>query len=95
VQSQPDYSPAHYNLGNAFASLGRFPEAIREFGVAARLDPSDSMAEANWGAALAEAGELSAAREHLKKAVELDPKNAVALQNLQEVDRRLSSAEKQ
>jgi len=95
AQSQPNYFPAHYNLGNAFASLGRFPEAIHEFGIAARLDPSDSMAEANWGAALAETGELSAAREHLKKAVGLDPKNTLALQNLQEVEHRLSSREKQ
>jgi len=95
AQSQPDYAPAHYNLGNTFASLGRFPAAIREFGIAARLDPSDSMAEANWGAALAETGQLSAAREHLKRAVELDPKNALALENLQEVERRLSSTEKQ
>jgi len=98
VQLRPQdaiYFPAHYNLGNAFASLGRFPEAIHEFGIAARLDPSDSMAEANWGAALAETGELSAAREHLKKAVGLDPKNTLALQNLQEVEHRLSSREKQ
>ena len=95
AQSQPNYAPAHYNLGNAFASLGRFPEAIREFGIVARLEPSDSMAEANWGAALAETGQLSAAREHLKRAVELDPKNALALENLQEVERHLSSTEKQ
>jgi tetratricopeptide (TPR) repeat protein len=64
--SEPNYFPAHYNLGNAFASLGRLPEAIHEFQIAAHLDPSDSIAETNW-AALAETGELSAAREQLKK----------------------------
>jgi tetratricopeptide (TPR) repeat protein len=94
AEAQPNYFPAHYNLGNAFASLGRLPEAIQEFGIAARLDPSDSMAQANWGAALAETGELSSAREHLKKAVELDPQNALALQNLREVEHRLSTTEK-
>lgn len=91
---EPGYFPAHYNLGNAYASLGRLPEAIREFEIAARLEPSDSMAEANWGAALAEAGELSAAAEHFKKAVQLDPRNAIARENLQEIERRLTSNEK-
>jgi tetratricopeptide (TPR) repeat protein len=93
--SEPNYFPAHYNLGNALAFLGRFPEAIHEFEIAARLDPSDSMAETNWGAALAETGELSAAREHLKRAVQLDSKNSLARQNLQEVERRLSSTQSQ
>ena len=93
--SRPNYFPAHYNLGNAFASLGRLSEAIHEFEIAARLDPSDSMAETNWGAALAETGELSAAREHLKRAVLLDSKNSLARQNLEEVERRLSSTQSQ
>jgi Flp pilus assembly protein TadD len=90
VAKNSEYFPAHYNLGNAYASLGRFPESVAEFKAAVRLNPTDSMAQTNWGAALAETGALAEAREHLKKAVQLDPHNTVAQDNLSEVESRLA-----
>jgi len=57
-QRESHYFRQHYNLGNAYASLGQFDQAPFTSQEAARLKPDDSMAEANPGAALAEMGQL-------------------------------------
>jgi len=35
----PDYALAHYNLGNGYRMVGRYPEAVAEFKEALRIDP--------------------------------------------------------
>ncbi len=94
IQSRPNYFAAYYNLGNAYATLGQFPQAISYFRKAVQLHPDDSMAEANLGAALAEVGDLATAKTHLERALKLDPKNQLALDDLQEVERRITSQPK-
>jgi tetratricopeptide (TPR) repeat protein len=94
LQSRPNYFAAHYNLGNAYATLGQFQLAIAQFRKAVELNPDDSMAEANLGAALAEVGELASAQAQLEKALKLDPKNQLAIDDLQEVQRRIASQSK-
>ena len=47
MQLAPWYAPAHYNLGNALAQLGRYDEALAQFDEAARLDPNDASARNN------------------------------------------------
>jgi Tfp pilus assembly protein PilF len=94
IQSRPDYFAAYYNLGNAYAALGQFHPAIAQFLKAVQLNPADSMAEANLGAALAEMGELVSAKTHLDRALKLDPNNQVAIDDWQEVQRRLASSPK-
>jgi Flp pilus assembly protein TadD len=91
IQNKPDYFSARYNLGNAYASVGKFDEAVVQFAEAVRLHPSDSMAEANLGAALAESGQLSDAEAHLERALKLNPQNSVALDDLEEVKQRRTS----
>jgi Ca-activated chloride channel homolog len=41
---------AQYNLGNALAKLGRYPEALKAYDAAVRLDPGNSDARANRAA---------------------------------------------
>ena len=37
----PDFSLCHQCLGSALSRVGRFQEALKEFGIAAELDPAN------------------------------------------------------
>jgi tetratricopeptide (TPR) repeat protein len=43
----PDYSPAHYNLGMMLSRQGRLDEAIDEYKLAVTADPNNAKAKAN------------------------------------------------
>ena len=68
----------HAALGGAYLDRGRFPEALREFAVASRLDPSRSDILALQGLILSDAlNQPEAAAEAFQKASSADPRNPV------------------
>lgn len=56
VRLAPGEPAAHFNLGNTYALLGRYPEAIREYEIVLQLNPVHAAAQAH----LAEARRLAA-----------------------------------
>jgi tetratricopeptide (TPR) repeat protein len=75
-------APTHYNLGLALSMLRQYPDAMREFESAVRIDPSHAEAQNNLGAMLHVAGRLDEAATHYRRAFELRPDNAEARSNL-------------
>ena len=53
----PGSVSAHTDLGTALAGMGRFPEAVREYEIALRLDPASTIARRNLASALADSAE--------------------------------------
>ncbi len=74
----PDYAPAHVQLGWANAELKNWDEAQKHLVIAIRLDPDNSSAHANLGWVYAEKQKWADAQDEAKKAIDLDPKNAYA-----------------
>jgi len=68
---------ARSNLGTVYYSLGRIEDSIRQYEIAARLEPDSGTYWANLGDALAQAGRDSSATEAYAKAV-VAGKKAVA-----------------
>ncbi len=69
-------STAHFVKGNVAVSHQNFAEAAKEFGLSAKLLPTNTMAHFNCGLALAELKQYVAAQKELETAHKLDPKNA-------------------
>ena len=42
IALNPSYSNAYNNLGNVYARLGRFSEAVEQYKLAIRLDPANA-----------------------------------------------------
>jgi Tfp pilus assembly protein PilF len=75
IRLQPDYAPAHYNLGNALWAKGKADEAIAAFRGAIRLQPDDAPAHCNLGHALLQQGHFRAALEALRRGHQLGRRN--------------------
>lgn len=80
VQSHPQLGYAHFSLGNAYLTLGRFAEARSAFQAAADRD-NDAASWNNLGNAEALLGELEAAALSFAAALERDPDFVPALNN--------------
>src|SRR5262249_8932185 len=78
----PNYAPAHNNLGNALSRQGKVDEAIAAYRKAIENDPKLAGAHYNLGTALGRQGKLGEAIAEFRKAIELDPKSALAHCNL-------------
>lgn len=78
MEKLPRYAPAHGNLGVAALKLGRYDQAIAEFGEELRINPSSAAAHANLGLALSGRGRLDEAIAEYKQALEIDPNHAGA-----------------
>ncbi len=76
------YRLEHVYAGSALADLGRFPEAITQFGAALRLQPRDPDARVDLGVALARSGRLPEAAAEFTAAIAADPRRADAHDNL-------------
>ena len=77
-----DSAPTHYNLGIALSMLRQYPDAMREYEAAVRLDPNHADAHNNLGAMLHVAGRFDEAASHYRRALELRPDNVQARANL-------------
>ena len=66
----------------ALANQGRYPEAIREWEKALKIDPENPKAQNNLGIALVKSGKVPDGIAHLERAVQLKPEYAEAHSNL-------------
>jgi tetratricopeptide (TPR) repeat protein len=82
IQSRPDQWASHYNLGNAYLSLGNPKQAIAAYDTALKLEPRAVLAMVNEAMAYARLGETKKADECLQKALKVAPGNATANFNM-------------
>lgn len=82
IAVRPDSWVAHYNLGNAYADLGRQEDAVVRFRETARLRPEFARAHNNLGNALDALGRTTEALPSYERAVQLKPDLAEAYNNL-------------
>ena len=82
VDSKPDHSEAHNNLGAALKARGRLEEAIAAFREAVRRQPNYATAWSNLGSALQGQGKLDEAVAAYGEALRVEPEYAMAYYNL-------------
>ena len=80
-----DFALARLNLGELYGKSSRFEEAIRQFDLALKSDPSLSLAHYNLGVAYLALGNLDRAEHGLTASLSLDPDFQPALFNLARV----------
>ena len=73
VKLAPHMAQFHYNLGVIHHELNRFPQAMRCYHQALRLQPEHTAALSNYGDLLRRHDQLEAAREHLERLLRLEP----------------------
>ncbi len=73
LEIQPNFVPAHVNLGTSHQSLGRLDEAISCYRAAIELDPNSVDARCSLSDALRNMGRLDEAREHFEHALRRSP----------------------
>jgi len=82
ILSRADQWSSHYNLGNAYLSLGDPKQAIASYDTALKLEPRAVLAMVNESMAYARLGETKKADESLQKALKVAPGNAAANFNM-------------
>ncbi|HET6893485.1 MAG TPA: DUF2225 domain-containing protein [Pyrinomonadaceae bacterium] len=75
---------AHYNLGQTYAGLHLYSEAVREYRQATRLRPDDASIYYDLGLALMRLAQYDEAVAAFSKSLELDPENFRAEDELEE-----------
>lgn len=76
--SSPEFSKdpeAHYNLGQTYAGLHLYSEAVKEYKIATRLKADDAAIYYDLGRALMKMAQYDEAAEAFGKSLELDPEN--------------------
>jgi hypothetical protein len=86
ARDRPGVAAAHFNLGKAYAELGRFRESGESFRRAAALDPADAEAQAELGDALFRQGRVPEAILSEEAALRIDPGLTLARSYLQVFD---------
>lgn len=76
----PNRADARQQYGVTLVVLGRFEDAARELGEAARLDPKDAASFSHLAYCEAKLGRMDLARQHLGTALGLDPSDPMARQ---------------
>ncbi|MAI33749.1 MAG: hypothetical protein CBE00_08060 [Planctomycetaceae bacterium TMED240] len=89
IRADPQYGPAHNNLGLLQFDDGKLYEAVLSFERARELMPTDPAVYYNLGLVLEKAGKKNQALEFYRQAVEIDPTEAHFLGNLVRLRRRL------
>lgn len=82
VQKSPDAAIPHDALGNAYFKMGKLDEAIEQYNVALRIQPTFTRAIGNLGNAYNKKGELDKAVEQYRLAIRQNPKDANFHNNL-------------
>ena len=81
LQVDPGNAPAHFNLGNVLADLGRHQEAIASYDRSIALDPAGAEAHNNRGNALSILKQPDAAIAAFERAIAINPTYAEAFNN--------------
>lgn len=89
IEADPDYGPAHNNLGLLQLEEGRLYQSVLSFERAMELLPTDPTVYYNLGLALEKADREHQALELYWQAVEIDPTEPHFLGNLVRLRRRL------
>src|SRR5207237_6988120 len=74
----PNFTEAHFGLGNALRAKGQVDESIACYRQALALDPKYAHAHGNLAVALCGKGQFNEAVASFRKALEFDPKLATA-----------------
>jgi protein O-mannosyl-transferase len=82
IRVEPKAWVAHYNLGNAYESLGRHQDAVARFRETIRLRPEFARAHNNLGNSLDSLGRSAEAVPSYERAVQLKPDLVEAYNNL-------------
>ena len=82
LEFKPDYTDAHYNLGNIFVKLNLYESAIKSFQNVVSLDSKHEEAYYNLGVSHYEMGQFYDAIENFEIANKLNPSNIDTLINL-------------
>ncbi len=82
IRVEPRAWVAHYNLGNAYESMGRHADAVAEFRETIRLRPEFARAHNNLGNSLDALGRSAEAVPSYERAVQLKPDLVEAYNNL-------------
>jgi peptidoglycan/xylan/chitin deacetylase (PgdA/CDA1 family) len=77
-----DTASSHLNKGDTLFKEKRYPEALKEFLTAAKMDPSSALAANNAGFLYNKLGNFDEAIRWTEKAITLDPRRSVAYVNL-------------
>lgn len=88
IELKPDDDEPHYFLGLLWRMTGRSADAQQEFEAAVRLNPNHYKAHGNLGLVHLQEGRLSEAEAHLRAALLINPADTVAMQALQDLERR-------
>ena len=89
----PNYTRAHYNLGNALFSMNETEEAISHYKMAIKLKPNYTRAHYNLGYVLIQKGEMNEAVHHFRETLKLKPDFVAARNHLELALLRLQELE--
>ena len=81
----PAYAEAHYNMGTALVSLGRFQEAISPLALAVRIKPDYADAYYNMGHVYFRLGRRQEAIDNFQAALRIDSRHSLANRALREL----------
>tara|TARA_R110000787_G_scaffold16622_75_gene52138 strand:+ start:69494 stop:70192 length:699 start_codon:yes stop_codon:yes gene_type:complete len=80
--AEPDFAPAHLQMGNALARLGQFDKSENAYMTYSELRPTDPQGKSNLGNIAAMTGRPEAAVVLYEAALALEPEMAGVLSNL-------------
>ncbi len=83
----PDYAPAHYNIGTIYLNKQMLQQAKASLERAVAIDPQDADALTNLGVVAGKQGDYSAAYQYFESALRVKPNHLLALQNIVMIDR--------
>jgi tetratricopeptide (TPR) repeat protein len=89
IKIRPEFTEAHYNLGNILVRQNKFREAISEYAEALKLKPDYIEAHINMGGAYAKLSEWDKAIKKWDDALLIEPNNEIAIQNRNEVIKKV------
>lgn len=71
-----------------------YPNSVKAFKKAVKLDPENGLAWNNWGAILSEKKEYALAVEKVKKAIEANPKETIFVWNLNKIYKEMGEPDR-